>query len=32
MLVTKGEHVNAASFIDNFGNSFVHSEELVQGY
>ncbi len=32
MLVTKGEHLNASAFTDEFGNEFVPGESLIQGY
>ena len=32
MLVTRGEHVNTAFFTDEFGNSFLPGESLIQGY
>ena len=30
--MTKGEHVNIATFTNHFGNDFVPGELLIQGY
>jgi len=32
ILVMEGEHVNSSTFMDDFKNSFVLGELLIQGY